>query len=154
MTWGGVSIIWSAADAAKNAVRKFWTRSFLTSDHQQNMLTRKLYCRIFFLLMGQNFTKMNQLVLKLILNLLKWIRLRKWKACLWQLLKVLPLFGQYYDNHYHHQHRVDNDYCWTQDDEREDSRHTGGGKVISRSRDTVDQARWGWWWGCQWWRWW
>merc|ERR1712223_1997923 len=27
------------------------------------------------------------------------------------------------------------------DDEREDSRHTGGGKVISRSRDTVDQAR-------------
>ena len=28
------------------------------------------------------------------------------EGLMWPLLKVLPLFGQYYDNHYHHQHRV------------------------------------------------
>jgi len=29
----------------------------------------------------------------------------------------------------------------TKDDDREDSRHAGGGKLVSRSRDSVDQAR-------------
>ena len=65
MTWGGVSIIGSAADAAKNAVRKFWTRS--------SRLTINKIVAVEFFPMGQNFTKMNRLELALLLNLLKGI---------------------------------------------------------------------------------